>query len=141
VRDLTTAVFSDGWTSVNHHAIVNIVMGVRSLHTLRETHASTERLMNVRAYDNRPSSCKPVPSPSSLCYLLTRHLLLPPLLVLALSFTINISSTSFGHSSTTTSCRHTSSPPRISIHCAVVFVHTTASRVGLRVSVLIFRME
>jgi hypothetical protein len=34
-RDLTTTVFSDVWTTVNHHPIVNIIMGVRSLHTLR----------------------------------------------------------------------------------------------------------
>jgi hypothetical protein len=34
-RDLTTTVFSDGWTTVNHRPIVNINMGVRSLHTLR----------------------------------------------------------------------------------------------------------
>jgi hypothetical protein len=36
-RDLTTAMFSDGWTVVNHHPIVNIIMGVRSLHTLRSS--------------------------------------------------------------------------------------------------------
>ena len=36
-QDLTAAVFSDGWTAVNHHPIVNIVMGVRSLHTLRSS--------------------------------------------------------------------------------------------------------
>ncbi len=35
VRDLAATVFSDGWTAVNHHPIVNIIMGVRSLHTLR----------------------------------------------------------------------------------------------------------
>jgi hypothetical protein len=34
-HDLDAAVFSDGWTTVNHHPIVNIIMGVRSLHTLR----------------------------------------------------------------------------------------------------------
>ncbi len=34
-RDLTVAVFSDGWTDVNHHPIVNIIMCVRSLYTLR----------------------------------------------------------------------------------------------------------
>ncbi len=34
-RDLSVVVFSDGWTTVNHHPIVNIIMGVRSLHTLR----------------------------------------------------------------------------------------------------------
>ncbi len=34
-EELTVAVFSDGWTAVNHHPIVNIIMGVRSLHTLR----------------------------------------------------------------------------------------------------------
>jgi hypothetical protein len=34
-RDLTVVVFRDGWTDVNHHPIVNIIMGVRSLHTLR----------------------------------------------------------------------------------------------------------
>ncbi len=34
-RELVAAVFSDGWTVVNHHPIVNIIMGVRSLHTLR----------------------------------------------------------------------------------------------------------
>ncbi len=33
VRDLVAAVFRDGWTTVNHHPIVNIIMGVRSLHT------------------------------------------------------------------------------------------------------------
>jgi hypothetical protein len=33
--DLATVVFSDGWTAVNYHPIVNIIMGVRSLHTLR----------------------------------------------------------------------------------------------------------
>ncbi len=31
-------VFSDGWTAVNHHPIVvNIIMGVRSLYTLRDS--------------------------------------------------------------------------------------------------------
>ena len=30
----TTTVFSDGWTTVDHHPIVNVIMGVRSLHTL-----------------------------------------------------------------------------------------------------------
>jgi hypothetical protein len=30
VRDLTGTVFSDGWTVVNHHPIVNIIMGVIS---------------------------------------------------------------------------------------------------------------
>jgi len=34
-EELAGAVFSDGWTTVNHHPIVNISMGVRSLHTLR----------------------------------------------------------------------------------------------------------
>jgi len=34
-EELTTVVFSDGWTTVNHNPIVNIIMGVRSLHTLR----------------------------------------------------------------------------------------------------------
>jgi hypothetical protein len=34
-HDLTVTVFSDGWTTVNHHPIVNIIMGVRSVHTLR----------------------------------------------------------------------------------------------------------
>ena len=34
-QDLTSEVFNDGWTDVNHHPIVNIIMGVRSLHTLR----------------------------------------------------------------------------------------------------------
>jgi hypothetical protein len=34
-HDLVTVVFSDGWTVVNHHPIVNIIMGVRSLNTLR----------------------------------------------------------------------------------------------------------
>jgi hypothetical protein len=29
-RDLAAAVFSDGWTDVNHHPIVNIIMGVIS---------------------------------------------------------------------------------------------------------------
>ena len=33
-QELTTAVFSDGWTVVDHHPIVNVIMGVRSLHTL-----------------------------------------------------------------------------------------------------------
>jgi hypothetical protein len=36
-RDLAETVFSDGWTDVNHHPIVNIIMGVRSLHTLRSS--------------------------------------------------------------------------------------------------------
>jgi hypothetical protein len=30
-EELAAAVFSDGWTAVNHHPIVNIIMGVRSL--------------------------------------------------------------------------------------------------------------
>jgi hypothetical protein len=34
--DLAATVFSDGWTTVNHHPIVNIIMGVRSLHTVCE---------------------------------------------------------------------------------------------------------
>ncbi len=34
-RDLVVVVFNDGWTDVNHHPIVNIITGVRSLHTLR----------------------------------------------------------------------------------------------------------
>ena len=34
-QELSVTVFSDGWTTVNHHPIVNIIMGVRSLHTLR----------------------------------------------------------------------------------------------------------
>ena len=34
-QELADAVFSDGCTVVNHHPIVNIIMGVRSLHTLR----------------------------------------------------------------------------------------------------------
>jgi hypothetical protein len=34
-EELTTAVFSDGWTAVDHHPIVNIIMGVRSLTSLR----------------------------------------------------------------------------------------------------------
>jgi hypothetical protein len=29
--ELAAPVFSDGWTTVNHHPIVNIIMGVRSL--------------------------------------------------------------------------------------------------------------
>ena len=29
-RDLAVAVFNDGWTAVNHHPIVNIIMGVIS---------------------------------------------------------------------------------------------------------------
>ena len=33
-QDLTTTVFSEGWTTVNHHPIVNIIMGVRSLHNI-----------------------------------------------------------------------------------------------------------
>jgi hypothetical protein len=36
-RDLTTVVFIDGWTDVNHHPIVNIIMGVRSLYNLRSS--------------------------------------------------------------------------------------------------------
>jgi hypothetical protein len=36
-RDLTSAVFSDRWTIVNHHPIVNIIMVVRSLYTLRDS--------------------------------------------------------------------------------------------------------
>ena len=35
--DLAASMFSDGWTDVNHHPIVNIIMGVRSLHTLRSS--------------------------------------------------------------------------------------------------------
>jgi hypothetical protein len=34
-EELVVTVFRDGWTTVNHHPIVNIIMGVRSLHTLR----------------------------------------------------------------------------------------------------------
>ena len=34
-KDLATVVFIDGWTVVNHHPIVNIIMSVRSLDTLR----------------------------------------------------------------------------------------------------------
>jgi hypothetical protein len=34
-RELAAVLFSDGWTAVNHHAIVNIIMVVRSQHTLR----------------------------------------------------------------------------------------------------------
>ena len=33
-HELTAAVFSDGWTVVDHHPIVNVIMGVRSVHTL-----------------------------------------------------------------------------------------------------------
>ena len=33
-EDLVTAVFNDGWTTVDHHPIVNVIMGVRSLHTV-----------------------------------------------------------------------------------------------------------
>ncbi len=31
-QELASAVFSDGWTAVDHHPIVNAIMGVRSLH-------------------------------------------------------------------------------------------------------------
>jgi hypothetical protein len=34
--DLAATVFRDGWTTVNHHPIVNIIIGVRSLHTVCE---------------------------------------------------------------------------------------------------------
>ena len=34
-EELTTALFIDGWTAVDHHPIVNIIMGVRSLTSLR----------------------------------------------------------------------------------------------------------
>ena len=34
-EELAVVVFGDGWTTVNHHPIVNIIMSVRSLHTLR----------------------------------------------------------------------------------------------------------
>ena len=34
-QDLVAAVFSDGCTAFNHHPIVNIIMGVRSLTSLR----------------------------------------------------------------------------------------------------------
>ena len=34
-QGLPPTVFIHGWTAVNHHPIVNIIMGVRSLHTLR----------------------------------------------------------------------------------------------------------
>ena len=33
-QELVAAVFSDGWTAVDHHPIVNVIMGVRSLHTV-----------------------------------------------------------------------------------------------------------
>ena len=33
-QEMDAAVFSDGWTDVDHHPIVNVIMGVRSLHTL-----------------------------------------------------------------------------------------------------------
>jgi hypothetical protein len=36
-HDLTVVVSSDEWTTVNHHPIVNIIMGVRSLHTLLDS--------------------------------------------------------------------------------------------------------
>ena len=36
-QDLVAAVLSDGWTVVNHHPIVNIIMGLRSLNTLRSS--------------------------------------------------------------------------------------------------------
>ena len=32
--DLAAAVFSDGWTTEDHHPIVNVIMGVRSLQTV-----------------------------------------------------------------------------------------------------------
>jgi hypothetical protein len=35
--ELGTVMFSDGLTTVNHHPIVNINMGVRSLYTLRSS--------------------------------------------------------------------------------------------------------
>jgi hypothetical protein len=41
-------VFSDGWTDVNHHPIVNIIMGVRSLHTLR---ASIDTISQEKSMD------------------------------------------------------------------------------------------
>ena len=47
-QELVTAVFIDGWTSVNHHPIVNIIMGVRSLHTLR---ASIETMGEEKTMD------------------------------------------------------------------------------------------
>ncbi len=31
-EELAGAVFNDGWTTVNHHPIVDIIMGVRSAH-------------------------------------------------------------------------------------------------------------
>ena len=36
-QELATVVFIDRWTTVNHHPIVNIIMGVRSLYTLRSS--------------------------------------------------------------------------------------------------------
>ncbi len=34
-QELEDAVFIDGWTTVDHHPIVDIIMGVRSLTSLR----------------------------------------------------------------------------------------------------------
>jgi hypothetical protein len=47
-EELATAVFSDGWTTVDHHPIVNIMMGVRSLTSLR---ASIETMGEEKTMD------------------------------------------------------------------------------------------
>ena len=33
-QDLTVTVFSDGWTDVDHHLIVNVIMGVLFIHSM-----------------------------------------------------------------------------------------------------------
>ena len=47
-QELSASVFSDGWTAVNHHPIVNIIMGVRSLYTL---HASIDTMGEEKTMD------------------------------------------------------------------------------------------
>ena len=42
-QELATAVFSDGWTAVDHHPIVNVIM-VSVLYTNRLSHMSVGRV-------------------------------------------------------------------------------------------------
>jgi hypothetical protein len=47
MEELTVAVFNDGWTDVNHHPIVNIIMGVRSLYTLRNRCTYANHILDI----------------------------------------------------------------------------------------------
>jgi hypothetical protein len=47
-QEMSVTVFRDGWTVVNHHPIVNITMGARSLYTLR---ASIETMGEEKTMD------------------------------------------------------------------------------------------